>query len=88
MGGYIIDAIRLLERGEERSKRLKFLVVFLTFSSKRNLFVVYVRKNRGKETIYIYIFFPSESSNRFKTFQAEKLELQKIIIIIIPFDRK
>lgn len=56
MGGYIIDAIRLLERGEERSKRLKFLVVFLTFSSKRNLFVVYVRKNRGKETICIYIF--------------------------------
>lgn len=56
MGGYIIDAIRLLERGEERSKRLKFLVVFLIFSSKRNLFVVYVRENRGKETICIYIF--------------------------------
>lgn len=56
MGGYIIDAIRLLERGEERSKRLKFLVVFLIFSSKRNLFVAYVRKNRGKETICIYIF--------------------------------
>lgn len=52
-----------------------------------DLFVVYARKGRGKKN-YIYIFFFSSERNRFKTFQAEKLELQKIIIIIIPFDRK
>ena len=54
-----------------------------------DLFIVYARKGRGKKNyIYIYIFFFSSERNRFKTFQAEKLELQKIIIIIIPFDRK
>lgn len=47
---------------------------------------MYVKIEERKR--YVYIFFSSESSNRFKTFQAEKLELQKIIIIIIPFDRK
>lgn len=47
---------------------------------------MYVKIEERKR--YVYIFFPSENSNRFKTFQAEKLELQKIIIIIIPFDRK
>lgn len=55
------------------------------FFEMNDLFVVYVR--RGKKN-YIYIFFFPSERNRFKTFQAEKLELQKIIIIIIPFDRK
>ena len=59
------------------------------FFEMNDLFVVYARKGRGKKNyIYIYIFFFSSERNRFKTFQAEKLELQKIIIIIIPFDRK
>lgn len=57
------------------------------FFEMNDLFVVYARKGRGKKN-YIYIFFFPSERNRFKTFQAEKLELQKIIIIIIPFDRK
>lgn len=34
------------------------------------------------------MYFLSERNERFETFQAEKLELQKIIIIAVPFDRK